>query len=106
MSMFPLRATFKTMEYKGNGPQVKILLSVSKKHFRHAVDRNRAKRQLREAYRLQKHLLLSELSTEQSLHIAFIWLSNRPIKSEIVNARMRSALLKIAEKAKAYHTEQ
>ena len=96
MSAFPLRATFRQIDYKGKGPHAKILLSVSKKHFKHAVDRNRAKRQLREAYRLQKHLLLNVIAENKAVNIAFIWLSNKPIKSEIVSKRMHTILLKIA----------
>ena len=54
---FPLRAVWHEVEWDGHGPRVKVLVSVSKRKFKHAVDRNRAKRQMREAYRLNKHLL-------------------------------------------------
>ena len=36
-----------------------VLVSVSKRHFKKAVDRNRIKRQLREVYRQHKQVLLS-----------------------------------------------
>ncbi|MEJ8804510.1 ribonuclease P protein component [Pontibacter sp. H249] len=36
--------------------QTQVLISVSKRYFKRAVDRNRLKRQIREAYRLNKHL--------------------------------------------------
>ncbi len=38
-------------------PSNQLLVSVSKRNFKRAVDRNRLKRQIREAYRLNKHLL-------------------------------------------------
>ena len=54
-----------------------MLLSVSKRHFRHAVDRNRVKRLLREAYRHHKHMLTAQLPEGRGLHIGFLWLSDK-----------------------------
>ena len=52
---YPVRAVYQTYaphESKPT-PPIKVLVSVAKKRLHHAVDRNRAKRQIREAYRLQ-----------------------------------------------------
>ena len=98
VTIFPLRTTFRTKEYGGSGPRVKVLISVSKRKFKHAVDRNRAKRQVREAYRLQKHLLTEALPEGLALNVAFIWLSDQPIGSRLVHARMRTVLNRLAEK--------
>ncbi len=98
LSMFPLRATYRTLPYEGHGPRVKVLLSVSKRRLRHAVDRNRAKRQLREAYRLQKLLLWNRLPEGKALHIAFIWLAGQPIDSARVAKRMHALLQQMAER--------
>ena len=72
---------------------MKVLVSVSKRHFKHAVDRNRAKRQMREAYRLNKQIL----STPEglALHLAFIWLSDMPLPSEQVHKKMKALLKSI-----------
>lgn len=98
MTVYPIRATFRRTEYPGHGPRVKVLLSVSKRRFKHAVDRNRAKRQLREAYRLQKSLCIDRLPDGTGLNLAFIWLSERPVKSEIVSKCVKTILLRIPEK--------
>lgn len=106
MTQFPLRATFRTLPYEGKGPQVKILLSVSKRHFKHAVDRNRAKRQIREAYRLQKHLLIEQLPLNVSVHLAFIWLSDHPMPSSLVHKRVGGILQHVAEKVREKETKK
>nr|WP_322624986.1 ribonuclease P protein component [uncultured Flavobacterium sp.] len=57
VSKYPLRLVYKPLE-PGEGIVTQVGVSVSKKHFKRAHDRNLFKRHLREAYRLNKHLLL------------------------------------------------
>lgn len=97
-TVYPLRATFRRLPYGGSGPRVKVLLSVSKRRLRHATDRNRAKRQLREAYRLQKDILLQAMPADAGINMAFIWLAEHPVKAETVAERVRTILLRIGEK--------
>lgn len=107
MTAFPLRLTFRPTERPEGEPRVKVMMSVSKRHFKHAVDRNRAKRQMREAYRLQKHTVLQNLPEGTAYNAAFIWLSSTPQPSQLVHKRMGSLLHRMAERiAKAASTSQ
>lgn len=100
---YPLRAVFRRTE-AGHGPAVQVLLSVAKRRLHHAVDRNRAKRQLREAYRLNKYVLLDTLPAGCHLHLGFIWLADRPMSTERVTASVRLLLQRIADKSHRHTT--
>lgn len=60
VSKYPLRLVYVTLDEE-NDAKTTVGVSVSKKHFKHAVDRNYFKRVLRETFRLNKHLLLNNL---------------------------------------------
>lgn len=60
VSKYPLRLVYYTGAL-AEEQKIKMGVSVSKKHFKKAVDRNRFKRILRETYRLNKHLLHDNL---------------------------------------------
>lgn len=88
---FPLRAIFHISN--SESVPVKVLISVSKRHFKHAVDRNRAKRQIREAYRLHKQVLWDTACAQgTNLHIAFLWTANMPMDSDKVTRSVISLL--------------
>ena len=97
LSFFPLRVVYRPMAYSGSGPRVTVLLSVAKRHLRHAVDRNLVKRRLREAYRLRKHILTRSLPDGVALHLALIWLADEPYTTATVDKRLHTALCRIAE---------
>ena len=98
LAAYPLRAVFlQTERQQGHAP-IQILISVPKKRFKHAVDRNRVKRQVREAYRHHKQLLSDIIPDDKELLIAFIWLSDSHCPSIEVDKRMVSLLQRIAKK--------
>lgn len=103
-SVFPLRVVYLPVEELEGSAS--ILISVSKRRFKHAVKRNRVKRQIREAYRMNKHELLNVLAQKQCrLAIAFIYLSDELIESSVIEDRMKTALARIAEKVGVQVTE-
>ena len=96
-SLFPLRVVYLPVEELEEN--VSILVSVSKRRFKRAVKRNRVKRQIREAYRKNKHALQEVLvGRNLRLALAFIYLSDKLEESSLIEERMQTALSRIAEK--------
>lgn len=98
VAAFPLRAVYMVQQRQAGEPPVKLLISVAKRRLHHAVDRNRTKRQLREAYRLNKHRLESTLPDNEQLVVAFIWLADGLESTDTVAARVKSLLKRISVK--------
>lgn len=73
--MFPIRVLYRFHKDESTEP-LKICVSVSKRRFKHAVDRNRIKRLMREAWRTNKLILTDELrSRSKQLDVMLIYTS-------------------------------
>jgi len=69
---YPLRVVWKeSSPYLAAKSRIQVLISVPKRNFKSAVARNRIKRQIREAYRLQKQELYDKLEASD-LHISLM----------------------------------
>lgn len=80
-------------------PPVSIMVSVPKRRFHHAVDRNRMKRLVREAYRINKHVLWRALADKDyRLVIAFVSLADSMPSYRTVEKSVRKALARVAER--------
>lgn len=85
VSKYPLRLVYRRADEHSQG-QTKIGVSVSKKYFKKAVDRNYFKRVLRETYRLNKHLLLDNL--DQPYSIMLFYQTKDRLSYEEINTKM------------------
>ena len=105
LAAFPLRVVYTIQERTAFDVPVQILVSVPKKHFKHAVDRNHVKRQVREAYRLHKDILYDVLPADQQLLVAFVWLSDRHLPTSKVEEHVVSLMRRMAEKTEQPKTK-
>ena len=100
MVAFPVRLVYMTNDCATDAPQLMMMVSVSKRHFKHAVKRNRVKRQIREAYRLNKHILApaSEKLEGKTLSMGFIWLSDELMPTERVEKSVVNLMQRLNER--------
>jgi ribonuclease P protein component len=89
---YPLRVVF--VEQKpSSGASVAILASAPKKKFKHAVDRNRLKRLIRETYRLNKTALCDAMQEKDSgLLVGFLYVGDTICTYDTMEAAMQKAL--------------
>lgn len=88
VSKYPLRLVFVESDYgipEASEQKLKMGVSVSKKYFKHAVDRNYFKRVLRETYRLNKHLLVNHLDKPYAM--MFFYQTKDRLSYEEINTK-------------------
>lgn len=98
MTAFPLRVVFMKRTIVDDQPRAAMLVSVPKRYFKHAVDRNRVKRQVLEAFRRNKSIITQNLTDDHdAVAMAFVWLTNEKFPSSEVENRMVRLLTRISE---------
>jgi len=86
---YPFRVVFKPFE-EGESESTKVLFSIPKKQFKHAVDRNLIRRRSKEAYRLNKSLV------EGKYMIVWIYVGKKIEDYEVIRKGVRQMLKKIS----------
>ena len=84
VSKYPLRLAYLPINLNNN-QKIKMGVSVSKKNFKHAVDRNYFKRVLRECYRLNKHKFIENL--DKSYAFMLFYQSKDRLSYEEINTK-------------------
>lgn len=79
---------------------IQVMVSVSKRYFKHAVDRNRVKRQLRESFRLNRQEVMAWLEQypQKQLLVAFVWQDEKIHDSAVVKKAMVKLLGQLADR--------
>ena len=100
VTAFPLRAVFLEQESEKQEPTAAILISVAKKRFRHAVDRNLVKRRIREAYRTSKHPFVEALENKgKKMAVAILYIDTKHNSTTFIKRKMEKLLDGITSKA-------
>lgn len=102
---YPLRVVY-SVHAATDDVRVKVLVNVPKKRFKRAVKRNRLKRLMREAYRLNKSDITEFcLNKNIQMQIAFNYVSDQEMDFKEIESKMILALRKIQSKADTLSTE-
>lgn len=99
---YPLRLVFVQNDFDDDVP-LKMGVSVSKKYFKKAVDRNYFKRVLRECYRLNKHLLIDNL--DQKYCFMFFYQTKDRLSYQEINEKTIKLFEKFVNSLKENETK-
>jgi ribonuclease P protein component len=83
---------------------VQVVIAVPKRHFKKAIQRNRLKRQMREAYRKNKHLLYEyALENRQQFAWMLVYIAKEPEKFAIIEAKLIQLIQRFIDDQKNNH---
>lgn len=101
---YPLRLVWTVVQPPLSDSPVQFAVSVPKRKFPKAVDRNRIKRQVREAYRLHKHQLYESLPLEEEqLALMVIYVGKTAMSTKEIDKGMRKSIRRFL---KNWHPKQ
>lgn len=101
----PIRVSFVESELPTKYP-VQVLMGVSKRNFKKAVDRNRIKRLMREAYRRNKHILYNHLAeAEKQVALMLIYVGKEMPESRLIEDKIIVTLQRLVEELGAQKNE-
>ena len=102
VTAYPLRAVFIEQDAEKQEATATILISVAKKRFRHAVDRNLMKRRIREAYRTSKQPFVVALEENgKKLAVAILYIDTKQSSTAFLKKKMERLLESIIKKNEA-----
>lgn len=98
--LFPFRVLYIADDEERTDELPAILITISRRNFKKAVDRNLIRRRTREAYRKNKPLLLGtpEQPKQPPAYIAFLYTAREKISFEEIEKSVKLALSKVGSK--------
>lgn len=98
-SVFPLKMIY--LQNDHDSPfKIQAGVSVSKRNFKRAVDRNRIKRLMRESYRKNKYLIYNNEDTKKHI-MMFIYQGKDEVSYELMEEKMTQLIEKFLQKQKS-----
>ena len=97
-AVFPLRVIF--LETKLDSPfPAQFTVSVPRRAFKKAVHRNRIRRRIKEAYRLQKDMIYEKLEEkDKQMAIMIVYTAKKPLPYKTIQTKMNLLLEKLGTK--------
>jgi len=102
--LYPFKVVYHATDELGVPAQV--LISVPKRRFKRAVDRNLLKRRIREAFRLQKNSLLYPFLGEGHILLSIQYIGKTIEEYDLIFKRMTGLFLKLQDEYSKVHLEQ
>jgi ribonuclease P protein component len=97
IKVYPLYGFYKFTELPSDSP-LQVMISVPKRYFRKAHDRNYVKRKLREVFRKKKVILEEELMLHQKqLALAIVFSSKEDLSYIVLDQKIEILLTKLKE---------
>lgn len=102
----PLRLVYFEIKPKGNN-ELQFLISVPKKRFKLAVSRNRIRRVISEAYRLNANPLRSSIQElDKQYALAIIYIGKKEVSFEIIEEYLQEILSELGIKINTNENHQ